>query len=478
MVLLNFTLSEEGVAVLHDALACIYKFSDDVCMEARKDKLTLTALNISKSAYVCFTFASNRFFSRYKFEGSAQYRERFFCQLYIRSLISVFRVRQGGDPTARDRDPTIERCDVAIDDGPGKKSRLVARIAYRNGITASHSLPFEVKAPTYAKFNKSEAGNRWAIASRTLRQLMDHFGPGIELLDINSDDEACIMNFTCFTEKVTKRGANSNEAVLKKPLHTNIAVDMEEFDDIQVQDKLHIIISVKDFRAILQHAQTTSGELSSCYSEPGRPMKLSYGGDGVLYEFILMTIGEKDASAQKHKSSRSAAQKATRPELEAASRRSSSVANANPNQAQAPPPAVTGDQQQAQDAFRKPSTQRTQIRSRQPRFEIRPSPMPPPATDRSESLFVNQADDDRLWEPVNPDADEEEDLDNGRLEWHTATGSEPPDFRISSFLPPQVEPQSAAPDRAPDEELPDRIPAGLEPTQRLSQVRRFGLFSP
>jgi cell cycle checkpoint control protein RAD9A len=29
---------------------------------------------------------------------------------------------------------------------------------------------------------------------------MDHFGPGIELLDINTDGEN-VVNFTCFTEK-------------------------------------------------------------------------------------------------------------------------------------------------------------------------------------------------------------------------------------------------------------------------------------
>jgi hypothetical protein len=43
MVILNFTLSEEGVAVLHDALACMFKFSDDVCLEARKDKVDDTS---------------------------------------------------------------------------------------------------------------------------------------------------------------------------------------------------------------------------------------------------------------------------------------------------------------------------------------------------------------------------------------------------------------------------------------------------
>lgn len=53
-------------------------------------QLTLTALNISKSAYVCFSFSANRFFSHYTFGGTPQYRDRFFCQLYIRvSLLQV-----------------------------------------------------------------------------------------------------------------------------------------------------------------------------------------------------------------------------------------------------------------------------------------------------------------------------------------------------------------------------------------------------
>ena len=41
MAVLNFTLSEEGVAAFHDALACVVKFSEDVCLEARKDKVLI-----------------------------------------------------------------------------------------------------------------------------------------------------------------------------------------------------------------------------------------------------------------------------------------------------------------------------------------------------------------------------------------------------------------------------------------------------
>lgn len=84
MAVLHFVLNEDAVTILHDALACMFKFSDHVCLEGRKDKLTLTTLNISKSAYICFAFSGNRFFSRYHFDANTQHRDRFSCQLYTR----------------------------------------------------------------------------------------------------------------------------------------------------------------------------------------------------------------------------------------------------------------------------------------------------------------------------------------------------------------------------------------------------------
>lgn len=39
MALVSFTLSEEGVGAFNDALMCVNKFSDDVSLEVRKDKV-------------------------------------------------------------------------------------------------------------------------------------------------------------------------------------------------------------------------------------------------------------------------------------------------------------------------------------------------------------------------------------------------------------------------------------------------------
>ncbi len=101
--------------------------------------------------------------------------------------------------------------------------------------------------------------------------------------------------------------------------------------------------------------------------------------------------------------------------------------------------------------------------------------MPPPTTARSDSLFVDQAEDDEQWEPVNPDEEEEE---TGRLEWNATNEpvlfvpdphlasllierQNPSSLRIGSYLSRQAEAQEAP---------PDRLASGLEPTQRLSDV--------
>lgn len=67
------------------------------------------------------------------------------------------------------------------------------------GITATHAISFEAKAPVIARFDGSGAENQWSISAHTLRRLMDHFGPKVELLDINTEGEG-VLNLTCFTE--------------------------------------------------------------------------------------------------------------------------------------------------------------------------------------------------------------------------------------------------------------------------------------
>jgi cell cycle checkpoint control protein RAD9A len=51
MAIISLTLSEEGMGIFHDALGCISKFAEEVCLEARKDKVRdLVVLSTHKLA--------------------------------------------------------------------------------------------------------------------------------------------------------------------------------------------------------------------------------------------------------------------------------------------------------------------------------------------------------------------------------------------------------------------------------------------
>ncbi|OTB20726.1 hypothetical protein K445DRAFT_313208 [Daldinia sp. EC12] len=313
------------------------------------------------------------------------------------------------------------------------------------GITTKYRLPFELTPPVHGKFDGNEASNHWSIRSRSLRQIMDYFGPGIEYLDFHSEDDETV-NFTCFTEKV-----KNGEEVLKKPLHTSIAVERGEFEDFDVhEDQLHIVISVKDFRAIIQHANFLGSQIFAFYSLPTKPLQLKYEGDGIKCEFLLMTVGERGAPGQKAKKNRGGAKGPKPPQLEAATSRAAS-------HAPTPVPRVPPQPQ---------ATRPDPVPSLRPSI-IRPSQRPPPATFESESLFVPQ-DDEHQWDPVNLGEDDEE--ENARLEWDIRGDFHAPAANARSMMTNRNTQESTS-NNATEDDLPH-----LEPTQRLSQVRKFGLF--
>ena len=208
-------------------------------------------------------------------------------------------------------------------------------------------------------------------------------------------------------------------AVLKKPLQTSIAVEVDEFDDIEVEDKLHIVISVKDFRAIIQHAGITGNALSARYSLPSRPIQLFYSSDAISCEFLIMTVGERGSiPAQKTKKGRKAAAQPAGPRLEAASRRTSVAPSEAPQQPQPQPAAHPMPSGPLRPQVPNPTPHLSAARASASRigaFDLRPSQKPPPPTLRSESLFV----DDDGWEPVRDEEDDGE--EDARLEWdHSA----------------------------------------------------------
>lgn len=189
-------------------------------------------------------------------------------------------------------------------------------------------------------------------------------------------------------------------------MHTSVAADKRDFEEYLVEDSLHIAINLKDFKAVVAHAETANTTVTARYTRPCKPLQLAYEFEGVSAEFTIMTRGEADTEDAPPSS------RATVPQL---SRRTP-----------APTPTPAPVAVSRNDSFRT-LTQNTSMppplsRSR----SIRPlngsstqqhlSQMsalerpPEPAVSESmefDSLFVPQ-DDDRQWDEMN---DEEEPQD-------------------------------------------------------------------
>ena len=181
--------------------------------------------------------------------------------------------------------------------------------------------------------------------------------------------------------------------VLKQPLQTSITIDNLDFEDFKIEEQLHIGISVKDFKAIVAHAETLKTSITASYSFPTRPMQLTYHEHGMQCEFTLMTIGDYRGGSV------TPAPAAVRhispvPAERAPSLQSTVQTAVQPKTTNMPPPS----QPLSRSFTKEPQSQRAQ----------RPSPPPPKASLDPESLFLPaDEDDDRIWGERNYDVEQD-----------------------------------------------------------------------
>ncbi|MCJ1477007.1 hypothetical protein MMC13_005678 [Lambiella insularis] len=356
----------------------------------RKDSLVLSALNTSKSANASFAFNKDAFFQAYHFRSHAAVSNRsgdtdgrFTCQLYNKALLSVFKGRM---IDARERDTSIERCEVNIQDGPGKaECRLVVKMICGHGVKKTYRLTYESMEVVYAVFDKNAAQNHWAINAQVLKSFVEYFGAKTEQLDMYY--ESGRVTFTSYTEKIT-----NGKEILRQPLQTSISLDSLDFEDFAAEEKLHIGISVRDFKAIVTHGETLKTTVTASYSHSSRPIQLAYNEHGMKCEFTLMTIGEyrggsvNPAPVVRKGQARSSA----RPEAT----KTLPHTGSQPKPDIMPPPA-------------KPASRVIGRESANQRHS-KPSPPPPQASIDHQSLFVPEEDDDSRWNEKNYDDDEDQ----------------------------------------------------------------------
>jgi cell cycle checkpoint control protein RAD9A len=57
---------------------------------------------------------------------------------------------------------------------------------------------------------------------------------------------------------------------------------------------MHVAINLKDFKAVVGHAETANATVTARYTRPCKPLQLEYQYEGVTAEFTVMTRGQAD----------------------------------------------------------------------------------------------------------------------------------------------------------------------------------------
>ncbi|KAJ5542334.1 Rad9/Ddc1 [Penicillium sp. DV-2018c] len=444
MTSLSLSLGPPALVQLHDALICLSKFSETVSIEAETDLLRLSALNSTKTGFASFTFEKDVYFQEYSFRGGGDNRgvsmERFFCQIYNKALLSIFRGR-----IDRNKDTAVERCDMELhEDMQQTECRLTVKMICGLGVIKSYKLTYEPAAVQHAVFDKSRATSMWAADPRFLRQVIDHFSLSAEQLDMYSDSGRAV--FTSFTTKIT-----DGKEVLKHPVHTSVAADKRDFQEYLVEENMHVAINLKDFKAVVAHAETANATVTARYTRPCKPLQLAYSFEGINAEFTVMTRGQADEDVPA--SSRATIPRQTPAPVPTSVARSRPSATASMEMLPPPPP-------------RSRSIRPLNGSSTQENLSQRASANQPLASGLSmefDSLFV-PADDDRQWDEMNEEEEEPQDI----LGWD-ASGTQDAFGASIRDAEPLARQDTSRPDEQEDE-------MGLPPTQRLSQVRHYGLF--
>ena len=335
----------------------------------------------------------------------------------------------------------------------------------QHGVVRTYKLTYEPTNVLRANFDLAASPNHWTTPARTLRDIVEHFGAKTDQLDWSFEKGK--VNFTSYTEKIT-----DGRDIFKQPMHTSVAIERKDFNDFNVQEGLHIGIVVRDFRAIVSHADGLCANVTAKYSRGNRPMQIGYESNGILCEFTLMTR-EKSASVSSASDTRTSTpvrdlsvRPAQRP---TAQQTTSRPMDRDPTPTLSanimPPPAATASR--STETRPQAPTQSINTTKKPYQSSREGSPRAPSATLDQHSLFFPAGEDEHFWDEHDNDSAEQEDFvtwdASGRGSALSGAGG-----RIRDN-----EPTTPFQARRP---LIQAIPKvqGIAPTQRLSQVR--GLF--
>ncbi|RUS16191.1 Rad9-domain-containing protein [Endogone sp. FLAS-F59071] len=311
---MNATIPAPSLKHFSRVLACLSKIGDDLIIDATKEKLVLTTINSSRSAYAIYYFAP-KFFDEYRIEfprdgrqddarqnrGGGSAGSSLVCQVLLKTLTTIFRSKNN-------LDQNVERCELRLEDAANNddsmgvvglgsgECRLMIRMVCKYGILITHKLIYSSfsRRPKPA-YSKDRCPHRFVVTPRLVSDWIAHFHPKLAEVTLScAPDSVCIRSFWDEEAGGQEKGKKED----KRGLQTELTLDPEEFSSYEVQHDVEMTFNLKEFKAIMLYAERMELPVSAFFEGPGSPIIFSVQTDITLVDFVLATFTDPSTPSQ------------------------------------------------------------------------------------------------------------------------------------------------------------------------------------
>ncbi|VDM47930.1 unnamed protein product [Toxocara canis] len=253
------------------AIMALNRVGEELYLEPNEEGLALRALNSSKSAYATFLFSSTFFVScdltRIK---NDDYN---LCRISMKCALSAFR-------SAKSMDKAVLSCRMFIN--PRADSMLVQLThTYGKYVLKSHEIPFLDCSTAFRNIiNKADLTDCIVAPSFTLSNLFAQIHHDAdEVMLCANGDSFLLRNFT------------SRELEPDKMMKTEAKVALTEFNRYSVPRATEVSVNLKEFKALVNFAETYQAPVSIYFEQPGSPMVIALESDvNFTAELVVATI--------------------------------------------------------------------------------------------------------------------------------------------------------------------------------------------
>ncbi|GAA5876592.1 hypothetical protein JCM1840_000819 [Sporobolomyces johnsonii] len=281
------------------ALSCLTRFGEELDFIAANDKLSISTVNSSRTAFGVVSFYP-RFFVEYALDDPST---QFKFSVTGKALLSPLKPRSAN---------TIESCSITVgSEDPGRllepgvdagECRIVIRLHCQHGVVKTHRLTYgNPNVNNWARFNREQSTSSWTASSKVLKEWTDHFylrsGANALTDEITFYCGPIACRLRSFNDTSSEQNLSENDLMASRPLTTELVVDVEDFDNYDVPDEQIITFALKEFKAVIVLADLLSVPISAYFTHGGRPLMIQLAGDHSEARFVVATTDYDSGSA-------------------------------------------------------------------------------------------------------------------------------------------------------------------------------------